>query len=141
MFQKVEKALNNGESVRIRLVGQSMYPFLDSRTDIITISPVKRKNLHVGDVVLAKINNAYVLHRLIDITNLGWCQMQGDAIVGKKDVVRIEDVIGILIMIERKEAQNINCSKFWWRFTGRCWITLRFCRKGLLKICSRTIAR
>lgn len=55
LFEQVDKALRKNEPVNIRLFSQSMYPFLNPYTDILTLSPSDTNRLHIGDVVLAKM--------------------------------------------------------------------------------------
>jgi len=133
-FQKAEEVLKIGEQVKIRLVGHSMYPFLNSDKDLLTIAPIIPERLHVGDIVLAKVSGKYILHRLIGKTKLCWCSLQGDANIEKKELVHIKNIIGVLVLIERSGTQRIDCRSRMWRFNGWCWMKLKFCRSLLLKI-------
>ncbi|WP_321332913.1 S24/S26 family peptidase [uncultured Bacteroides sp.] len=134
LFRQVEIALNTKKRVKIRLMGESMYPFLNSRSDILVIAPFISETVRVGDVVLAKVNDQYVLHRLIEKKEQGWCKLQGDANMKKQELVHVGNIIGRLVQIERNGTQTIDCLSKKWQWYGRCWIKLRFCRTYLLKI-------
>ncbi len=134
LFHRVESTLKNGEQVKIRLVGQSMYPFLNEQTDVLTIAPISG-SLQVGDIVLADIGGDYVLHRLIGIKD-GWYELQGDANLKRKESVHPEKVMGILVSLDRNGTQTIHCTNTKWRLKGWLWIRLRFARKELLKVFS-----
>lgn len=133
LFERAESALKNGEQVKIRLVGQSMYPFLDEQRDILTIAPATSKRLKTGDIVLVNINDNYVLHRIIGKTKYGCYTLQGDANLKQKELVCLDRIIGILTLLERDGTQTIHCTTLKWRINGWIWVKLRFARKGLLK--------
>ena len=139
MIAQVEKALNTRRDVRIRLVGWSMYPFLSPRTDILVLAPVQPEELLPMDIVLAKTGSGYILHRLIKQEGGRWL-MQGDANVGITESASPQDIIGRLIKVERNGNKVIDCRKPLWRWKGRCWVNLCFCRRTLLhafRVCNR----
>lgn len=136
LFRQVEIALSTKKRVKIRLMGESMYPFLNSRSDILVIAPFISETLCVGDVVLAKVSDQYVLHRLIEKEKQGWCKLQGDANMKIQELVHVENIIGRLVQIERNGTETIDCLSKKWQWYGQCWIKLRFCRAYLLKATS-----
>ena len=136
LFQRVESALKNGQQVKIRLVGQSMYPFLDEHKDVLTISPKTQKKIRVGDTVLAYYNMNHILHRVVSIGKNGLYVLQGDTNLKGQEEVDYKDIVGILVSIERGSSKTIHCNRLW-RVKGTMWVKLRPARKLLLKIFGR----
>ncbi len=133
MFTQVENALNARQDVRIRLVGWSMYPFLSPKTDILVLAPVQPEELRPMDIVLAKVGNNYILHRLIRQEGNNWL-MQGDANIGIEEIVSPDDVIGKLVQVERNGNKVVDYNKPQWKWKGRCWVCLSFCRGTILHL-------
>lgn len=136
LFQRVESALKNGQRVKIRLVGQSMYPFFDEQKDVLTIAPKKQKKIRVGDTVLAYYNMNHILHRVISIGKNGVYLLQGDANLKRQEKVDYKDIMGVLVSIERGHSKTIHCNCLW-RVKGTMWVKLRPARKLLLKTFGR----
>lgn len=136
VFREAAWALDGGEVVRIRLVGQSMYPFLRQDTDVLIIGPKSKKKIRVGDAVLACYNGSYILHRVVLICKSGEYVLQGDANMKRWECVNYQNIAGVLISIERSHQIVTYCNNLW-RIRGLIWIKLRFVRKLLLKIFAR----
>ena len=67
-FENVSFYLRKGKKARITVTGKSMLPFLDERYDEVILEPVNTKDIKVGNIALAYINNSkYYLHRIIKI--------------------------------------------------------------------------
>ena len=62
-----ERLLNNGHTVEFMPQGTSMRPFIEGGHDSVILG--RNKNPKVGDIVLAKTNQQYVLHRIVKINN------------------------------------------------------------------------
>lgn len=65
----LEKVLNTQGFVVGNVKGQSMYPFLIENKHRVIITKVDPNKIKKYDVVLYKVNNSYILHRVIDIDN------------------------------------------------------------------------
>lgn len=136
VFQEAVLALERGEKVRIRLVGQSMYPCLRQDTDVLIIGPKSKTKIRVGDTVLAYHKMNYILHRVVSIGRSGDYVLQGDANIRQQEVVNYQDIAGVLFSIERPRQNIIYCNNLW-RIRGVIWIKLSFVRRLLLKVFSR----
>lgn len=134
VFQEAALALDRGETVRIRLVGQSMYPFLRQDTDVLIIGPKNKKKVRVGDTVLACYKGSYILHRVVSFGKSDSYVLQGDANIKKREEVNYQDIAGVLLSIERTSHQHIICCNNCWRIRGVIWIKLVFIRRLLLKV-------
>lgn len=136
LFKAAEAALDMGETIRIRLVGNSMYPFLHENEDIVVIAPHSLKELRRGEIVLFRYGDSYCLHRIISIRN-GNLRLCGDANHDLCETIRTEDVIGILRNICHSSGNSTECRSLLWRIKGEIWMRLRPVRKYLIASCIR----
>lgn len=60
MYQKIIEKLERGEDVELHPKGNSMTPLIKSGQRIV-LSPVRRE-IKVGDIVLAKVKGHYYIH-------------------------------------------------------------------------------
>ena len=68
LLGEVERLLSQGTSVTIMTKGNSMLPFIVGERDSVVLKPYGVPR--VGDIALAHLHNgAYVLHRIIDISD------------------------------------------------------------------------
>jgi len=61
--------LQNGETVKVVGIGNSMTPILKSRQPVICIPVTKDTELKKHDIVLCKVNGHYYLHLIHSIKN------------------------------------------------------------------------
>lgn len=64
----VLKELSLGNDVRLIGKGNSMSPLIKD-TDTITITPYTSQLLQKEDIVLVRLNNKYLTHKILDIQN------------------------------------------------------------------------
>lgn len=75
LIPQFKQLLDEGHTVRFRVRGISMRPFLEDQRDIVTLAPLS-KAPEVGDAILAEVApKHYVLHRVV--------RLQGDQITLK----------------------------------------------------------
>lgn len=121
----VIEELNLGKKVTFKVKGQSMRPFFkDSITDV----TLKKSTYRKWDVVLAKYQNQFVLHRIIKVYDDGFI-LRGDGAV-RKEFVLIENVYGKVVFYKTKK-QIIESSKFN-RLKVKLWVLNPF-RRLLLR--------
>lgn len=132
MLPLVGEYVNSGKTVILPLRGYSMRPYLEDNRDKALLAPVP-VTLHVGDVILAHLNNTgtYAMHRITSI--------KGDTIVMCGDgnltpeVINRGDIIAIAKGFYRKGSMTL-CSvdsrsyKIYWRL----WMMLKPIRRYLL---------
>ena len=86
--------------------GSSMSPFLKEKRNKVVISKINR-DLRLYDVVLYKINDHYILHRIIGFED-NICLIRGDNCVAIEKVDRTS-IVGILIAYySRNEYIELN---------------------------------
>jgi hypothetical protein len=58
--------LTNGRKVKFRAPGYSMYPTI-LHEDVITVEPVKPSAVKIGDIILYRVQDKLIAHRVIEI--------------------------------------------------------------------------
>jgi|GEM_PF-3432182 len=90
--------IKDGDMVRIKLSGYSMFPFLKP-DDYVVVEFVKPEDMHVGDIVVFAQHEKYVAHRIITIHEMN--------IVCKGDAMRKPDIPVLPEQIFGRVIQNI----------------------------------
>jgi len=98
------ETLSKDLSLRFQAHGQSMIPTIQDG-DIITIIPLGKRKLKIGDIVLHRISRTGNLatHRIIRITSLRSSKAihtRGDAFGCTTDFVSVKDILGLATNIE-----------------------------------------
>lgn len=127
-FAQARDLLLEGQSVQIRVQGQSMLPFFRSGSTI-TLRPLRNGDLRRGNVVMALAPSGYyVVHRIIRVAN-GTVTLLGDGNTVGTETMPISQVYGIVDCgpIHRALARIW----LWMRPLRKypLWILRRFCRK------------
>ena len=135
-FREIENLIKEGDTVKIKLVGNSMFPFLRNCEDNVTLAPFKESDLKRGSVALFKYKNYYILHRLISIDNNVYT-FSGDGNIGITEKVELKDIIAQMTLIERSSGKKCACDSFLWRLKSWLWLTLSPFRRYLLWICRK----
>ena len=129
LFAAVKDLVDEGKSVTIRPKGDSMLPFIRSDRDNVTLERVTRP-LRVGDIVLFRCNERYVLHRIYGIGKDGLTLMGDGNLVGQEHCSE-SDVIGIVTEITKENGRVVKPGNAW------IWRALKPLRRWLLAIYRR----
>lgn len=98
-LELVKGMLNSTGKIRLPVTGTSMEPALFTG-DILVIC--KQHPVQLGDLVLAELpDNGMKIHRLVKKLKTGDLILAGDHLWGYDDVIRQEQVLGIVIGVER----------------------------------------
>ena len=95
-LKSIEEALSEDGFAMHNVVGCSMLPLLNSKTDrVLLISP---RALRVGDIALYKRGSDYVLHRIIEIKKQGekLYKMRGDNCGFADALLKESEIIAVL---------------------------------------------
>ena len=95
-FPNVIEDLNKGESVTIPVKGFSMLPYIRGMRDWVELK--KMDSYGVGDIVLFRHVNRYVMHRIIRIDGQRII-IQGDGVARNVEIVSQEAIFGKAIHI------------------------------------------
>ena len=124
MMEEVRKLISEGLTVELTAKGYSMNPFIMHLRDVIVLGPWKDEDIRKGAVVLVKDTKGhYVIHRII---NREGCHitLMGDGNVGLKETATLDNVIGIMHSITRKNRIYSSKSLIWKTYSW-IWMTLR----------------
>ena len=105
--QKIEDVLLSQGQYVGPTAGVSMLPMLKNRRDTIVVAK-KTERLKPLDVALYKRGEAYILHRVLKVTDTGYI-IRGDNCYSDENVPE-EDVIGVLVEFFRKD-KHIVCAR------------------------------
>lgn len=125
----IEKILQQGNAIRIKPKGYSMYPMLIPHRDEVIIEPVENSSLlKRGDVVLYRRDESIlVLHRIWKVKPDGF-YLVGDNQEEIEGPVRADRIKGKLIYFIRNNKQ-ISVGNIVYRFVSGCWLFVRPFRK------------
>jgi signal peptidase I len=117
----LEDILKNDLSLRVKVTGRSMAPFLLGG-EVLTIKKVPYESLRKGDLIFFKNHHGVPLIHLIIKKGTNSVQTKGDALLAFDEPVLEQDVLGKVCMIEKIVAhgdrQSINIASFIWRKTN-----------------------
>jgi len=99
MMNLIGDALKINQKTTFKVSGSSMLPFFKHQATSVTIEKIE-KPLKTWDVILFKVSDHYILHRIIKIKDQKII-CQGDHLFSK-EVIEINDVIGIVQSFETK---------------------------------------
>ena len=130
LFEEVAAVLQEGREAVITPTGNSMRPFIRGGVDRVVLG--LRDTLAVGDIVLARFDRRYILHRILALDGEA-VTLMGDGNLRGRERVRTADVIGTVTAIIKPDGQRRTPGK------GRLWRVLLPVRRYLLAIYRRLI--
>ena len=133
LLGEVAAVLREGREAVITPTGNSMLPFIRGGHDRVVLR--RLDTLEEGDIVLVKIEDRYILHRLVALDGDALTLMGDGNIRGQEHCTKA-DVIGtVTAIIRRPGGREHRPGK------GRLWRTLRPFRRYLLAIYRRLLYR
>lgn len=125
-FTWVAQQLEQGDQVWIPVQGKSMLPFLRER-DRVLLKRVEIADTAIGDMVLARWAQGYVLHRVIRKDgNTLW--LVGDNNLAQVEKIAAADLIARVVEVRRAERPVAVCNAFN-KNLGILWYYLRWPRR------------
>lgn len=137
-FPEVAKMLSEGTNVTLRVQGTSMLPFIHGNDDRILLEKVDEVGL--GDILLCRIKDHYVIHRLIDRKD-DRLLLMGDGNCYGKETCTLKDVAGKVMLIIRPDGSKVDCNSKSERQKAKLWYRFLFIRRYLLWIYKKFIHR
>ena len=125
LLGEVERMLDEGREVLMVPKGRSMLPFIRGEVDKVLLS--KPKELKVGDIALAWVDDRYVMHRVIAIDGQQVTLMGDGNLQGREQTTR-DQVVGVVVDIITPEGRHHKPTRGW------LWRKLLPVRKYLLKV-------
>ena len=137
-FAEVQRMLQEGKEVRIRIKGQSMRPFIDDG-DTVMLRAYRGQPLPLGSNILAKDKGKFVLHRLV-AKKKGQYVLAGDGNLVLHEYIAESDIIAVAYMHYPKDKEGaIPIHSTWPRLRGLAWYHIRLLRRILIKFKSLTL--
>ena len=133
MLEMVGTFLAEGKSVRMTPKGCSMLPFIRGNRDNVILAKPSRA-LETGDIVLAKVRENYVMHRIWALDG-DRIILMGDGNLKRRERCASKDVIGIVTEIVKPDGRRVRPGK------GRFWRAMLPFRRWILAILRRTVYR
>lgn len=125
----IESVLCEGNTIKIKPQGYSMYPIIVPDRDEVIIEPVSNYSLlKRGDVVLYRRDGSIlVLHRIWKVKKDG-IYLVGDNQEKIEGPIRPDQIKGKLIVIIRN-GKEISITNILYRILSGCWLIMRPFRK------------
>lgn len=132
-FAEVQRMLQEGKEVRIRIKGQSMRPFIHDG-DTVMLRAYKGQPLPLGSNILAKDKGKFVFHRLVGKKKDQYV-LAGDGNLVLHEYITEKDIIAVAYMHypQDKEAA-IAIHRVWPRLRGLGWYHIRLLRRIIAKL-------
>lgn len=120
IYDFAQNVFENGQSIRITVVGDSMYPFLRSGIDSVELIKADFCDIELNDIVLVeRLSGEYVLHRVFKKTQYNF-YLQGDAQTYIEGPLNPEQLKARVKTIWRGD-RVVPCSNYIWQLTGKIW--------------------
>jgi hypothetical protein len=131
LLPEFERLIKNGHTVEFTPKGVSMRPFIEGGRDSVLLR--QPRTLKVGHIVLARVQDTFVLHRIVKITD-DTITLRGDGNLTGYEQCPIEDVIGYVVRIKGRGGVRKRLTK------GRVWRYLpTFIKAIVLKVYRKII--
>lgn len=123
--------VKEGKQVKMNISGSSMNPFLYDG-DTIVIRYITLNEVNLGDVVLGKYNNIYVLHRVIH-KKKDCIFIAGDNNLSQIEKIESKDIYALATGLVKSD-EIVNLTNKIYRFKGLFWYYLRPFRRIYIKL-------
>ena len=130
LLEEVAAGLDKGREAVITPTGNSMLPFIRGGRDRVVLR--KAPSVAPGDIVLARLDGRYVLHRVLSVSD-GVLTLMGDGNIRGTETCTSADVIGTAVEIIRPDGRRRTPGK------GRLWQAVKPVRRYILAIYRRLI--
>ena len=127
----IETLLGEGKEVKMTPKGASMLLFIKGDRDSVVLTTPSRP-LEVGDIVLARVGERYIMHRVFSF-NCDDLTLMGDGNICGTENCSASDVIGLVKEIHKENGKVVKPGK------GTFWRFLKPFRRYILFIYKRVI--
>lgn len=138
-FEEIAQLLQEGNSVRVRIDGESMHPFIVGGKDEVLLIPYNKKTpIKLWSCIFYKWKGHYMIHRFVGFQDSQYCMM-GDGNLVQIERIEESDILGILQTIYHADGSIQDCLGKKWLYQGRFWFKFRKLRRFLLPIYRRFV--
>lgn len=136
-FREVERLLDEGDSVTIRVRGNSMRPLLRNGRDRIILRKAVAEDLRVGAVMLFRYRGMYCVHRVVRIEG-DTVVFAGDGNYCTEERAMRSDIMAVVWAVLRPSDRIVECASIRWRLQSAVWLALpQIVRRGILGVLRR----
>lgn len=133
-FAETADALKQGQTVKLLIDGQSMYPFIRGGIDLVEVVPfLPEDELPAWCCPFYQWEGRYMIHRYVGRDGDEYL-MQGDGNVARVERAKREEIVGVLRYIYRPDGIRLDCYDKGWLKKAEWWYRLRFLRRWLLPL-------
>lgn len=133
-LEGVAALLQEGRTVRVRIGGRSMDPFICGGVDEVELVPYEPGcDLPLWTCVFFRWGESYVVHRYIGKEGSLFCFM-GDGNLVQVEKVEELAILGVLRTIYHPNGTVQDCREPKWLRKGALWYRLRYFRRFLLPL-------
>lgn len=133
-FAEAAEALKRGETVKLLIGGESMYPFIRGGADVVEVVPCPAEGeLPAWCCPFYPWQGRYMIHRYIGSQG-DECLMLGDGNVARIERVKREEIIGLLRTIYHPDGTMQDCRDAGWLKRAEWWYRLKLLRRWLLPL-------
>lgn len=133
-FREVARLLDEGDSVTIRVRGNSMRPLLRNGRDRIILRPYTAADVHKGAVMLFRYRGLYCVHRIVRIEG-DTIVFAGDGNYRMEERVSRSDLMAVMYAVLRPSDAVVECTSLRWRVPSAMWLALpQVVRRGILSL-------
>ena len=126
--------LDEGCTVRVRIGGESMFPFIRGGEDEVEIVPfVPGQSLPLWSCLFYQWRGRYMVHRYIGRNGDNYCMM-GDGNLVQVEEVSAADIKGVLKSIYHRDGTCQDCLDKQWLTKGKRWYRWRKFRRFLIPL-------
>lgn len=128
----VQESLKDGKTAFLVAKGISMRPFIIGMEDRIYISQFQKENIKIGSIYVFIYKGNMIIHRLDNIIGNNLI-MRGDGNIRGVEIIKIDDIIGEVIAVQ-KGKRKIEKGSFIWKTFAYMWPNNSSLRRGILYI-------
>lgn len=134
LIPEVERLVNEGICVTMRVKGNSMLPFIRGDRDSVELR--KAKPLRTKSIVLARLaDGSYVVHRIVKLSGDDVVLMGDGNLLGREHCKRTDVMAEVTQILRNGKAVSCSCRSE--RAKASIWMTLLCMRRYLLAIYRR----
>lgn len=128
LIPTIGQLIKDGKEVVFTPTGNSMRPFIEGGKDVVRLAACPYPT--VGDIVLARDGERYILHRIYARTG-DHITLMGDGNLQGTEHITTADILARVVEIQKANGQvHIPGRARWWRHSLRCrWLMLKIYRK------------
>ncbi len=143
---RLNKLLDNLESLagndtfEITVTGYSMLPLLGRGLDTVVVRPCRSDELTEGRIALFRDDNRRLIVHRIQRRDGDDFIMAGDGNYLKTEHCTLDNVVGVVDKVIRRNGRIVDCTSRRWRLKERCWLALPpLCRRCITAVMRRML--